>query len=288
MGMLMTCLVSLAGVNIVLGLTRLWRRSVEARMVRQVRAWPGFDAYHAGLLSAAEPLCSTDHQPDRLTRNSARAADVAVRLMREDGLLHGRGLEVVEDAAEPAHPVTGAAYRALGRYPSLIGRLRRGDISSDPGFQTAVRAHLNELFTHAPATRHHMGSLSRDLALWSYAIGAAAPALHAFLLMRGTAPDDPDVAKGSFVLASLIFVAALIVIAAQAGNTWHPLADLEVPAALKEPAPPGEDPVDSGDGAGEPPRDDVRAAPRGDVRATPRDDAGETPGDDVDATFADD
>lgn len=63
MEMLMTCLVSLASVNIVLGLaTRPWKRSVEARMVRQVRAWPGLDAYHADLLSTSEPLCSTDHQ----------------------------------------------------------------------------------------------------------------------------------------------------------------------------------------------------------------------------------
>ncbi|MCY0926842.1 hypothetical protein OTB20_11635 [Streptomyces sp. H27-H1] len=43
MGMLTTCLVSLAGVNLVLGLTRLWRRAGEARMVRQVRAWAEFD-----------------------------------------------------------------------------------------------------------------------------------------------------------------------------------------------------------------------------------------------------
>ncbi|MFF4273435.1 hypothetical protein [Streptomyces sp. NPDC001536] len=49
----MTCLIALAGVNLVLGPARRWRRSVEARIVRQVRAWPGLDAYHAELLSAA-------------------------------------------------------------------------------------------------------------------------------------------------------------------------------------------------------------------------------------------
>lgn len=248
----MTCLASLAGVNIVLGLTRLWRRSVEARMVRQVRVWPGVDAYHAELLSAGEPLCSTDHQPQVLGRNSSRAADVAVRLMRQGGLLHGPGLELVENAAEPAHPVTASAFRAIGRHPAAIGRLRLGDIGRDPGFRAALRTHLNELFAHAPATRRHLGTTIPRVALWSYALGAAAPALHTFLLLRRSAPDDADVMEGSFVLASLVFVAALIVITAQAGNTWHPLEDPEVPLALRELAPPREDPVDlNGAGAGD-------------------------------------
>lgn len=89
--------------NIALGLTRLWRRSVEARTVRQVRAWPGLDAYHAELLGAAEPLCRTDHQPDRLDRNFCRAADVAHGLMREHGVLcGGEDPEVVEGAAQHA------------------------------------------------------------------------------------------------------------------------------------------------------------------------------------------
>lgn len=239
----MTCLVSLAGVNIALGLTRLWRKSVEARMVRQVRAWPGLDAYHAELLGAAEPLCSTDHQPGRLVRNSYRAAEVAVRLMREDGLLQGDGIELVETAAEPAHPVTAAAFRVIGRYQAVGGRPRLGDIGHDHGFQAAVRTHLRELFTHAPATRRHFGNTVRDVAFWSYGLGAAAPAVHAFLLLRRAAPTDPEVVEGSFVLASLVFVAALIVLTAQAGNTWHPLEDPEVPIALEEPAPHREDPA---------------------------------------------
>ncbi|MEV4975908.1 hypothetical protein [Streptomyces scopuliridis] len=79
------------------------------------------------------------------------------------------------------------------------------------------------------------------MALWSYALGAAAPAVHAFLLLRRSAPTDPDVVEGSFVLASLVFVTALIVITAQAGNTWHPLKDPQVPVALKELAPPRAD-----------------------------------------------
>ncbi|WP_407838119.1 hypothetical protein ACE1OC_19775 [Streptomyces sp. DSM 116496] len=115
MGMVTTCLVSLVGVNLAFGLLRLWRRSVEARMVRQVRARPGLDAYHAELLGAAEPLCVRDHQPDRLARNSYRASDVALRLMREDGVLHG------------------------------------GD-GGDPGFQAAVRAHLDR--AHGPGRQH--------------------------------------------------------------------------------------------------------------------------------------
>lgn len=235
--MLTTCLVSLAGVNMVLGLTWLWRRSVEGRMVRQARAWPGLDAYHSALLSVAEPLCRTGHQGDRLMRNSRRAAETAVRLMCEDGLLRGEDLDVVEGAAEPAHPVTAAALRAIGRYPSVVGRPRVGVVGRDPGFQAAVRTHLDELFAHAPATRFHVSPVPRDAALWSYGIGAAAPALHAFLLMRGTAPVDPDVAEGSFALACLVFVAALIVLTAQAGSTWHPLADPEVPAAFERPDP---------------------------------------------------
>lgn len=234
----MTCLVSLAGVNLALGLDRLWRRSVEARMVRQVRAWPGLDAYHAELLSAAEPLCSAGHQPDRLERNSHRAAEVAVRLMREEGLLDEHGMELAETATEPAHPVTAAAFRVIGRYRAVHGLPRLGDIGRDHGFQAAVRTHLNELFAHAPATRHHLSTTSRDVALWSYGLGAAAPAVHVFLLLRRSAPTDPDVVGGAFVLASLAFLAALILLTAQAGNTWHPLEDQEVPTALKQPAPP--------------------------------------------------
>lgn len=249
MGMLTTCLVSLAGVNLVLGMTRLWRRAVEARMVRQVRAWAGFDVYHAELLGTAEPLCSSNHQPDRLARNSFRAAEAAVRLMRADGLFHGPGLELTQSAAEPAHPVTAAAFRAVGRSQAAVGRLRVGDIGRDPGFLAAVRTHLNELLAHAPATRHHLGNTTRDTALWSYGLGAAAPAVHAFLLLRRSAPDDPGVVQGSFVLASLVFAAALIVITAQAGNTWHPLEDPEVPAALKELAPSCAEAADAADAA---------------------------------------
>ncbi|MGW1772183.1 hypothetical protein [Streptomyces sp. NPDC002104] len=237
MGMLTTCLVSLAGVNLALGLVRLWRRSVEARMVRQVRAWPGFDAYHAELLGSTEPLCWTGHQGERLVRNSQRAADVAVRLLCEEGVLRGEELESVEHAAEPAHPVTAAAFRAIGRYPAVVGRFRIGVVGRDEGFRAAVRTHLDELFAHAPATRFHMSPVSNDAALWSYGIGAAAPAVHAFLLLRATAPGNPDTAEGAFVLASLVFLAALIVLTAQAGSTWHPLADREVPAALRLPGP---------------------------------------------------
>jgi hypothetical protein len=266
MGILMTCLASLAGVNIVLGLSWLWRRSMEARMARQVRAWPGLDAYHADLLSSGEPLCSTDHQPDRLASNSSRAAEVAVRLMREDGLLRGHGLELVETAAEPAHPVTAAAFRAVstGRYQAAVGALRLGDISRDTDFRTALRAHLNLLFTHAPATRPHLGTAIADVALWSYAIGAAAPALHTFLLLRRSGPTDPYIVQGSFVLAFLVFVVALVVITAQAGNTWHPLRDPKAPTAPKELAPPPKelasprkDSVDLVDSAGETPSGDI-------------------------------
>ncbi|MFE4264266.1 hypothetical protein [Streptomyces sp. NPDC056883] len=250
MGMLTTCLVSLVGVNLAFGLLRLWRRSVEARMVRQVRARPELDAYHAELLGAAEPLCARDHQPDRLARNSHRASAVALRLMREDGVLHGRdggdggdgdregGLEVREGAAVPAHPVTAAAFRALRRYSTDEGGSRLGVDGGDPGFRAAVRAHLDELFAHAPAARLHMTPFVNDAALWSYGIGAAAPAVHTFFLMRATAPGDPDIAQGSFVLASLVFVAGLIVLTAQAGNTWHPLAERDVPAAFRLPGPP--------------------------------------------------
>ncbi|MER5258149.1 hypothetical protein [Streptomyces sp. NPDC002855] len=235
MEMLMTCLVSLAGVNIVLGLvTRPWRRSVEARTVRQVRAWPGLDAYHADLLSTSEPLCSTDHQPGRLLLNSSRAAAVAVRLMSEDKLLDRDGMKLTETAAEPAHPVTAAAFRAIGRYQHVRDRPRVGDIGRDPAFQTAVRTHLNDLFAHAPAARRHLGTTVNHLALWCYGLGAAAPAVHAFFLLRRTDPNDPYVLQGSFVLASLTFVAALIVLTAQAGNTWHPLGGLETPTALKD------------------------------------------------------
>ncbi|MFJ7270541.1 hypothetical protein ACIQV3_28550 [Streptomyces sp. NPDC099050] len=250
MGLLTTCLVSLVAVNIALGLLRLWRRSVEARMIRQVGALPGLDAYHAELLGAAEPLCARDFQPDRLTRNSYRAAAVALRLMREDGLLRdGDGVgvgvgvgpevaEVVEGAAEPAHPVTAAAFRALRRYSSDEGGSRLYVDGGDPAFQAAVRAHLDALFALAPATRLHMSPFGHEAALWSYGIGAAAPAVHTFFLLRAIAPGDPDTAGGSFVLASLVFLAALIVLTAQAGNTWHPLADLEVPAAFRPPVPP--------------------------------------------------
>lgn len=219
---------------------------MEARTVRQVRAWPGFDAYHAELLSAAEPLCSTDHQPDALARHSSRAAGVAVRLMRRDGLLRGHGLEWVEGAAEPAHPVTAAAFHAVARRPDAIGRPRLGDVGRDPGFRSAVRAHLKELFAHAPAARRHLGTAPSGLALWAYALGAAAPAVHAYLLLRRAAPADPDIMKGSFLLASLVFVAALVVITAQAGPTWHPLQEPEAPLALRERGPRGADPVGPG------------------------------------------
>ncbi|MWA16085.1 hypothetical protein [Streptomyces sp. BA2] len=227
--------------NVVLGLApRPWRRSVEARMVRQVRAWPGLDAYHADLLSTSEPLCSTDHQPGRLLLNSSRAASVAVRLMSEDRLLDRNGMKLAEAAAEPAHPVTAAAFRAVGRYQTVRDRPRVGDIGRDPAFQTAVRTHLNDLFSHAPATRRHLGTTINNLALWCYGLGAAAPAVHAFFILRRTDPShpsDPYALQGSFVLASLTFVAALIVLTAQAGNTWRPLKDLETPTALKELAP---------------------------------------------------
>lgn len=238
----MTCLVSLAGVNIVLGATRLWRRAFEGRLVRQVQAWPELDVYHAELLSVAEPLCSTGHQPGDLARNLSRASAVAVRLMRQDGLFRGPGLELGRTAAEPAHPVTAAAFRAIRRHQAVSDQLRHGDIARDPGFQAAVRSHLSELFAHAPATRRHVDTLIHTVALWSYGLGAAAPAVHTFLLLRRSGPGDPDVVEGAFVLASLVFVAALIVITAQAGNTWHPLEEPEVPLALKELAPPREDP----------------------------------------------
>ncbi|MCY0926841.1 hypothetical protein OTB20_11630 [Streptomyces sp. H27-H1] len=172
--------------------------------------------------------------------------------MRAGGLFHGPGLELTQSAAEPAHPVTAAAFRAVGRSQAAVGRLCVGDISRDPGFLAAVRTHLNELLAHAPATRHHLGNMTRDTALWSYGLGAADPAVHAFLLLRRSAPGDPDVVQGSFVLASLVFAAALIVITAQAGNTWHPLEDPQVSAALKEPAlsrADAADAVDAGDGS---------------------------------------
>jgi hypothetical protein len=238
MGMLTTCLIALVGVNVVLVLAGLRRRSVEARMVRQVQAWPGVDTYHAELLSAGEPLCSTDHQPDRLADNSCRAAEVAIRLMRQDGLLRGDGLELVENAAEPAHPVTAAAFRLIGRYQSDPSQLRLGDFGRDPGFQAAVRTHLNALFTHAPAVRRYWATTINDVVLWSYGCGAAAPAVHAYLLMRRTAPTDPDVVKGSFMLACLVFVVALLVLIAQTRKTWSSwLKDREIPLALKELAP---------------------------------------------------
>ncbi|MFD9122864.1 hypothetical protein [Streptomyces bottropensis] len=272
MGILMTCLISLASVNIVLGLaTRQWRRSVEARMVRQVRAWPGLDAYHADLLSTSEPLCATDHHPDRLLRNSFRAADVAVRLMSEDGLLDRQGMKLAESAAEPAHPVTAAAFRVIDRYGTV-----HCDIARDPAFQAAVRTHLNDLFAHAPATRRHLGTMINDLTLWCYGLGAAAPAVHAFFILRRTDPSDPYILQGSFVLASLVFVAALIVLTAQAGNTWHPLEGLETPTALKELAPPRKDPVDLADGPGETPGDGVGETPGADVGETSADHGGET------------
>lgn len=237
MGLLMTGLISLVGVNIVLGAARLWRRSVEARMVRQVRAWPGFDVYHADLLSAGEPLCVTAYQPGRLEWNSYRATDVAIRLMRQDGLLHEDRLELVETAAEPIHPVTAACFRVIGRYRT-VSRPSPGDIGRDPDVQSAVRAHLAELFAHAPATRRHPGTTVRETALWAYAVGAAAPAVHTYFLMSSSAPGDPDVRKGSFVLACLVFLAALIVLTAQAGNTWHPLEDPGPATALQELSPP--------------------------------------------------
>ncbi|MCX5206369.1 hypothetical protein OG897_33800 [Streptomyces sp. NBC_00237] len=239
MGMLTTCLVSLAVVNVVLGLaTRPWRRWMEARAVRQVRAWPGLDAYHRDLLSTSEPLCATDHQPGRLLKNACRAAPVAVRLLDEAGLLDVPGMRLAENAAEPAHPVTAAAYRVIAGYGSVSDRPRVGDIGRHADFQAAVRTHLTGLLLHAPATRIHVGTTLNDLALWCYGLGAAAPAVHAFLLLRRIDPDDTYILQGSFVAASLVFVAALIVLTAQAGNTWHPLAELETPTALKELAPP--------------------------------------------------
>ncbi|MCZ4124588.1 hypothetical protein [Streptomyces sp. H39-S7] len=250
MGILMTGLISLAGVNIVLGVRRLWRRSLEARMVRQARAWPGLDVYHADLLSAAEPLCSAKYQPGQLQRNSYRAADVAVRLMRQDGILRRDGLELADNAAEPAHPVTAAAFRAISRYQAVGIQPSQGDIGRDDALRGAVGAHLNTLFRHAPATRRHVDTATNTVGLWSYALGAAAPAVHAFLLMRRSAPADPDVTEGSFVLASLVFVAALIVITAQAGNTWHPLEYPAVPSGLRELAPSGEDSLGPVDAAG--------------------------------------
>ncbi|MFD5144411.1 hypothetical protein [Streptomyces sp. NPDC058401] len=245
MGMLTTCLVSLAAVNIAFGLLRLWRRSVEARIVRQVRALPELDAYHAELLGAAEPLCARNHQPDRLARNSHRASAVALRLLQEeralpdgDGDGDGDGPESAEAAAGPAHPVTAAGFRALHWYAPDGRRSRFGVDGADPGFQEAVRTHLDELFALVPAARLHMSPFGHQAALWAYGIGAAAPAVHAFFLLRATDPADPGVVGGSFVLASLVFVAALIVLTAQAGNTWHPLEDREVPAALRLSAPP--------------------------------------------------
>ncbi|MFI5861130.1 hypothetical protein [Streptomyces sp. NPDC051546] len=245
MGMLTTCLVSLAAVNTAFGLLRLWRRSVEARIVRQVRALPERDAYHAELLGAAEPLCARNHQPDRLARNSHRASAVALRLLKEERALpggdgDGDGPEPAQAAAGPAHPVTAAAFRALHWYEPDGRRSRLGVNGADPAFQAAVRAHLDELFARAPAARLHMSPFWHQAALWAYGTGAAAPAVHAFLLLRASDPADPAVVGGSFVLASLVFVAALVVLTAQAGTTWHPLADREVPAALRLPAaPPG-------------------------------------------------
>ncbi|MFI5801279.1 hypothetical protein [Streptomyces sp. NPDC051561] len=235
MELLTTCLLSLIAVNLVLGLaTRPWRRWMEARTVRQVRAWPGLDAYHADLLSTSEPLCWTGHQPGRLQQNSHRAASVAVRLLCEDSLLDRHRMTLVEDAAEPAHPVTAAAFRTLARWGNVSDRPREGDIGRDPDFRAAVRTHLNALFAQAPATRRHLGTLLNDLALWCYGLGAAAPAVHAFFILRRTDPHDTYILQGSFVLASLVFLAALIVLTAQVGNTWHPLRGVETPTALKE------------------------------------------------------
>ncbi|MFD7691618.1 hypothetical protein [Streptomyces sp. NPDC059781] len=238
MGILTTCLVSLTAVNVAMWLIRLWRRSVEARAVLQVRAWPGLDIYHAELLSAGERLCSTDYQPHDLERNSCRAAKVAVRLLRQDGLIDDSTIKVVRDAAEPTHPVTAAAFRYIDRSWIIPSEMRTGDVGRDPDFQAAVRAHLKELFVHAPTTRRHPATTTVQAALWAYGLGAAAPAVHVYLLLSGSAPGDPDTAKGSFVLAFLIFVAALIVLTAQAGNTWHPLEDTGVPPGLRELSPP--------------------------------------------------
>ncbi|MGW5641064.1 hypothetical protein [Streptomyces sp. NPDC003832] len=112
--------------------------------------------------------------------------------------------------------------------------MRTGDVGRDPDFQAAVRAHLKELFVHAPATRRHPATTTVQAAVWAYGLGAAAPAVHIFLLLRGSAPDDPYVAQGAFVLAFLVFVAGLIVLTAQAGNTWHPLEDTGVPPGFTE------------------------------------------------------
>lgn len=223
------CLVSLAGVNISLGLTRLWRGWIEARMVRQVRAWPGLDAYHVELLGTAKPLCRSPRQVNRLVPNSARAAFVAVRLIDE--------LESAEGEADPAHPVTAAAYRVMGVHPTVVGSPRVGLVGRDPGFRAALCAHLEELFAHAPATRFHVSPFTNDAALWSYGLGAAAPAVYIFFLLKNTAPGDPETTQGSFVLAFLVFVAGLIVLTAQAANTWHPLEDREVPAEFRRPEP---------------------------------------------------
>ncbi|MER6349319.1 hypothetical protein ACWC10_17495 [Streptomyces sp. NPDC001595] len=239
MGILTTCLISLAAVNVAMWLIRLWRRSVEARAVRQVRAWPGLDVYHAELLSSGERLCSTDVQPSDLERNSFRAAKVAVRLLRQDGLIDDdSSIELVRDAAEPAHPVTAAAFRYIDQSWISPSEMRTGDVGRDPDFQAAVRAHLKELFVHAPAARRHPATTTVRAALWAYGLGAAAPAVHIYLLVSGSAPGDPDIAKGSFVLAFLVFVAALIVLTAQAGNMWHPLEDTGVPPGLRELSPP--------------------------------------------------
>ncbi|MFE6364892.1 hypothetical protein ACFVP3_33485 [Streptomyces sp. NPDC057806] len=238
MGILTTCLVSLAAVNVAMWLIRRWRRSVEARAVRQVRAWPGLDVYHAELLSAGERLCSTDHQPSDLERNSYRAAEVAVRLLRQDGLLDGSTIKVVRDAAEPTHLVTATAFRYIHRSLIIPSEMRTGDVGRDPDFRAAVRAHLKELFVHAPATRRHPATTTVQAALWTYGLGAAAPAVHTYLLLSGSAPGDPHTAQGSFVLAFLVFVAALIVLTAQAGNTWHPLEDTGVPPGLRDLSPP--------------------------------------------------
>ncbi|MGV9453051.1 hypothetical protein [Streptomyces sp. NPDC003635] len=244
MEILTTCLLSMAAVNVAMWLIRLWRRSVETRGVLQVRAWPGLDIYHAELLNAGERLCSTDHQPRDLERNSCRAAEVAVRLLRQDGLIDDTVMKVVPDAAEPAHPVTAAAFRLIDQSWIIPSEMRTGHVGRDPDFQAAVRAHLKELFVHAPATRRHPATTTVQAALWAYGLGAAAPAVHTFLLLRGSASDDPYVVQGAFVLAFLVFVAALIVLTAQAGNTWHPLEDTGVPPGLTELSQPhhGDDP----------------------------------------------
>ncbi|MEU3459156.1 hypothetical protein ABZ721_04260 [Streptomyces sp. NPDC006733] len=144
----------------------------------------------------------------------------------------------------------GHRVRAIGRYQAVGIQPRLGDIGGDHAFQDAVGAHLKDLFRHAPATRRHLDTATNTVALWSYALGAAAPAVHAFLLLRRSAPADPDLTEGSFVLASLVFVAALIVLTAQAGNTWHPLQEPEVPSALREAVPLPRDPVDRVEDAG--------------------------------------